>query len=63
MLPRNKAGTLTITDVTGKQVYTCRLPQWSTLQNLPVGLTEGMYFCTVMSGEMMVTRKFVLIRE
>ena len=63
MLPRNKTGTLTITDVTGKQVYTYRLPQWSTLQNLPVGLAEGMYFCTVMSDGMKVVKKFVLIRE
>ena len=63
VLPRNKAGTLTIRDITGKVVYTYRLPQWSTLQNLPLTLAEGMYFCTVASKEMSVTKKFVLVRK
>ena len=62
MLPQNKAGTLTVTDITGKQVYSYRLPQWSTLQNLPLQLAEGMYFCTVASEGMRVTRKFVVVR-
>ena len=62
MLPQNKAGTLTVTDITGKQVYTYRLPQWSTLQNLPLWLAEGMYFCTVTSNGLKVSKKFVVIR-
>ncbi len=62
MLPQNKAGTLSVTDITGKQVYTYRLPQWSTLQNLPLQLAEGMYFCTVTSNGLKVSKKFVVIR-
>ncbi len=64
MLPQNKKGVFEVFDVTGKNVFSYNLPQWSTLQNFDLRfLGGGVYHCTITSGGERVSRKLVVLKN
>ncbi len=63
-LEQNKKGWLEILDITGKTVFEQTLPQWSTMQELPLqGLSGGVYVLKLKSGSKEVTTKLIIIKE
>ncbi|MBL7929595.1 MAG: T9SS type A sorting domain-containing protein [Bacteroidia bacterium] len=63
-LEQNQPGFLEIREITGKAVYTIRLPQWSTRQTLRLPkLASGVYLVTLQSGSKRAMSKFVKMEE
>ncbi|NNC85313.1 MAG: T9SS type A sorting domain-containing protein, partial [Bacteroidia bacterium] len=63
LLPQNKSGTLRVYDVTGREVYSMRLPPWSTMQNLNLStLPNGIYHTTITSDIYRVSKKIVILQ-
>jgi Secretion system C-terminal sorting domain len=63
LLPQNKAGVFEVYDLTGQQVYSQRLPPWSTLQYVQLpALSNGLYSCVIRSGNERVAKKLVVMR-
>ena len=63
LLPQNSKGVLEVFDLTGKKVFSYNLPQWSTLQNFDLSfLSNGVYHCSIKSGNYYVQKKLAIIR-
>jgi hypothetical protein len=61
LLPQNKEGKLEVFDITGRIVFSYKLPPWSTLQqfNLPQ-LSQGIYAVKISSDGYNVTKKIII---
>ena len=63
LLPQNSKGIFEVFDITGKKVFSYSLPQWSTLQNFDLSfLSNGIYHCSIKSGNYYVQKKLAIIR-
>jgi len=63
LLPQHSKGTFEVFDITGKKVFSYSLPQWSTLQNFDLSfLGNGVYHCSIKSGNYYVQKKLAIIR-
>jgi hypothetical protein len=63
-LPQNKGGTFEIFDVIGGKVYEQVLPKWSTMQVIKLPeVADGIYNCTITSGENRISRKVAVVNE
>lgn len=63
-LEQNQPGFFEIREITGKTVYSLRLPQWSTRQMLRLPkLASGVYIVTLQSGSKRAMSKFVKMTE
>ena len=63
LLPQNSKGIFEVFDITGKKVFNYNLPQWSTLQNFDLSfLGNGIYHCSIKSGNYYVQKKLAIIR-
>jgi hypothetical protein len=64
LLPQNKSGTFEMFDVNGRKVFSMKLPQWSTLQMISLpDLSQGIYQCSITSGNNRINKKLALIKE
>lgn len=64
LLPQNSKGVLEVFDITGKKVYKQNLPPWSTLQYISLPkIANGVYNCTITSGNERVHKKLVVFKE
>jgi type IX secretion system substrate protein len=64
-LPNNIKGSLEVFDIYGRLIYNMYLPQWSTQQliRLPENISNGIYNCTITSGESRVSKRVMIFRE
>jgi hypothetical protein len=63
LLPQNSKGTFEVFDISGKKVFNYNLPQWSTIQNFDLSfLANGIYHCSIKSGNYYVQKKLAIIR-
>jgi photosystem II stability/assembly factor-like uncharacterized protein len=58
--PATTVATITITDMTGKEVYAIVLPAGLQDHALELNTVPGIYFCTIQSGAATQTRKIVI---
>ena len=64
MLPQNKKGLLQIFDITGREVYSFKLPEFSTAQSINLDqVTNGMYHCIITSGDFSASEKVVIMKN
>jgi WD40 repeat protein len=64
LLPQNQNGTFEMFDVNGRKIYSQVLPKWSTMQvvKLPF-LADGIYNCSILSGEDRVNKNVAVMRK
>lgn len=61
MLPQNEKGLLEEFDITGRNVVSYVLPQWSTYQKITLpDLAKGVYICKLSSGVYEPVKKIVI---
>jgi hypothetical protein len=64
LLPQNKSGVFELFDTNGKVLFTQKLPEWSSLQYLYLPeLSNGLYYCSITSGNSRMTQKLIVLKK